>query len=160
MRKRLAQFRKLGRTPEHKWAMLRNMVTSLIKYDRIETTLPKAKELRHLADEVIGYAKRGGGRNDVYGRQLASRVVREKPAIERLFEVLGPRYADRDGGYTRVMKLSRPREGGQRPHGRHRVRRSAGGDTRHEGAEDEEGAVPLPVGEVLEGAGSPRSPPC
>jgi large subunit ribosomal protein L17 len=111
MRKRLAQFRKLGRTPEHKWAMLRNMITSLIKYDRIETTLPKAKELRTLADKVITYAKS----NSVHGRQLAMRVLREKPACERLFEVLGPRYADRDGGYTRVMKLSRPRKGDNAP---------------------------------------------
>ncbi len=111
MRKRLAQFRKLGRTPEHKWAMLRNMVTSLIKYERIETTLPKAKELRHLADKVVTYAKAG----TVHSRQLAMRVLREKPACERLFEILGPRYADRDGGYTRVMKLSRPRRGDNAP---------------------------------------------
>ena len=112
MRKRLAQFRKLGRTPEHKWAMLRNMVTSLIKYDRIETTLPKAKELRTLADQVVTYAKMP---NAAYARQLAMRVLREKPACERLFEVLGPRYADRDGGYTRVMKLARPRKGDNAP---------------------------------------------
>jgi large subunit ribosomal protein L17 len=111
MRKRLAQFRKLGRTPEHKWAMLRNMVTSLIKYERIETTLPKAKELRTLADKVVTYAKA----NTVHARQLAMRVLREKPVCERLFEVLGPRYADRDGGYTRVMKLSRPRKGDNAP---------------------------------------------
>ncbi|KAL3811104.1 hypothetical protein ACHAXA_009874 [Cyclostephanos tholiformis] len=112
MRKRLAQFRKLGRTPDHKWAMLRNMITSLIKYDRIETTLSKAKELRTLADGVIGYAK---SKSAVHGRQLAMRILREKPACERLFEVLGPRYADRDGGYTRVMKLSRNRRGDNAP---------------------------------------------
>ncbi|KAL7461545.1 hypothetical protein ACHAXS_001960 [Conticribra weissflogii] len=111
MRKRLAQYRKLGRTPSHKWAMLRNMVTSLIKHERIETTLPKAKELRHIADKVIGYAKKG----DVHGKQLALRVVREKPMVTKLFEVLGPRYEDRDGGYTRVMKLSRPRRGDNAP---------------------------------------------
>ncbi|KAL3801772.1 hypothetical protein HJC23_001168 [Cyclotella cryptica] len=111
MRKRLAQFRKLGRTPKHKWAMLRNMVTSLIKHERIETTLPKAKELRHLADKVVGYAKRG----NLYGKQLAEQVVREKPMVTKLMEVLGPRYADRDGGYTRVMKLSRPRRGDNAP---------------------------------------------
>jgi large subunit ribosomal protein L17 len=108
MRKRLAQFRKLGRTPEHKRAMLRNMVMSLIKYERIETTLPKAKELRTLADKVVTYAKKNA-------RQLAMRVLREKPVCERLFEVLGPRYADRDGGYTRVMKLARPRKGDNAP---------------------------------------------
>ena len=58
MKKRIA-FRRLGRTTSHKWAMLRNMVTSLIKHERIETTLPKAKELRHLADKVVGYGKDG-----------------------------------------------------------------------------------------------------
>eukprot|EP00585_Thalassiosira_rotula_P009558 CAMPEP_0196142966 /NCGR_PEP_ID=MMETSP0910-20130528/12542_1 /TAXON_ID=49265 /ORGANISM="Thalassiosira rotula, Strain GSO102" /LENGTH=155 /DNA_ID=CAMNT_0041404349 /DNA_START=133 /DNA_END=600 /DNA_ORIENTATION=- len=107
MRKRLAQFRKLGRTPDHKWAMLRNMVTSLIKHERIVTTLPKAKELRFLADKIIGYAKK----DSIHGRQLALRVVREKPVVTKLFEVLGPRYEDRSGGYTRVLKLSRPRRG-------------------------------------------------
>jgi large subunit ribosomal protein L17 len=91
--------------------MLRNMVTSLIKHERIETTLPKAKELRHLADKVVGYAKKG----DVHAKQLALRVVREKPVVTKLFEVLGPRYEDRDGGYTRVMKLSRPRHGDNAP---------------------------------------------
>jgi len=87
------------------------MVTSLIKHERIETTLPKAKELRHLADKVVGYAKKG----DVHAKQLALRVVREKPVVTKLFEVLGPRYEDRDGGYTRVMKLSRPRHGDNAP---------------------------------------------
>lgn len=111
MRKRLAQFRKLGRTPEHKWAMLRNMVTSLIKHERIVTTVPKAKELRHLADKVIGYAKK----DTTHTRQLAMKILREKPMRVKLFEVLGPRYADRDGGYTRVMKLSRPRAGDNAP---------------------------------------------
>ncbi|KAL9187147.1 hypothetical protein ACHAXT_010867 [Thalassiosira profunda] len=112
MRKRLAQYRKLGRTPEHKWAMLRNMVTSLIKYERIVTTVPKAKELRHLADKVIGYTKR---HTTIHGKQMAMKIVREKPAVTKLFEVLGPRYEDRDGGYTRVMKLSRPRAGDNAP---------------------------------------------
>ena len=111
MRKRLAQFRKLGRTPDHKWAMLRNMVTSLIKYERIVTTVPKAKELRHLADKMVGYAKK----NTIHKQQLAMRIIREKPVCTKLFEVLGPRYQDRDGGYTRVMKLSRPRKGDNAP---------------------------------------------
>lgn len=111
MRKRLAQYRKLGRTPTHKWHMLRNMVTSLIKYERIVTTVPKAKELRHLADKVVGYAKK----NSTHGRQLALRIVREKPVVTKLFEVLGPRYEDRSGGYTRVLKLSRPRRGDNAP---------------------------------------------
>ncbi|KAL7523336.1 hypothetical protein ACHAXR_000133 [Thalassiosira sp. AJA248-18] len=112
MRKRLAQYRKLGRTPEHKWAMLRNMVTSLIKHERIVTTAPKAKELRHLADTIVGYTKKS---KTVHGKQMAWKIIREKPAITKLFEVLGPRYEDRDGGYTRVMKLSRPRRGDNAP---------------------------------------------
>lgn len=112
MRKRLAQFRKLGRTPEHKWAMLRNMVTSLIKHERIVTTLPKAKDLRFLADKVVGYAKKG---KTAHGYQLALRIIREKPVAVKLFEVLGPRYEDREGGYTRILKLSRNRRGDNAP---------------------------------------------
>jgi large subunit ribosomal protein L17 len=165
MRKRLAQFRKLNRTPSHKWAMLRNMLTSLIKYERIETTLPKAKELRTLADKVVGYAKKevkwlqaqqqqqqaiigadatrgsGNGSSSVgsaddntaatttnnnnnnnnkplihhHSRQLASTLLRETPLITKLFTILGPRYLDRPGGYTRILKLSKPRKGDNAP---------------------------------------------
>ena len=106
MKKRLA-FRKLGRQPAHKWAMLRNMVTSLIKHERIVTTLPKAKELRKLADKMVGLGKSG----TLHARRQADAVIREKPVLTKLFEVLGPRYQEREGGYTRVMKLSRPRHG-------------------------------------------------
>ena len=106
MRKRIA-FRKLGRQPAHKWAMLRNMVTSLIKHERIVTTLPKAKELRRLADKMVGLGKDGS----LHARRQADTVIREKPVLTKLFEVLGPRYQEREGGYTRVMKLSRPRHG-------------------------------------------------
>lgn len=106
MRKRIA-FRKLGRQPAHKWAMLRNMVTSLIKHERIVTTLPKAKELRKLADKMVGLGKNGS----LHARRQADTVIREKPVLAKLFEVLGPRYQEREGGYTRVMKLSRPRKG-------------------------------------------------
>ena len=106
MRKRIA-FRKLGRQPAHKWAMLRNMVTSLIKHERIVTTLPKAKELRRLADKMVGLGKDGS----LHARRQADTVIREKPVLTKLFEVLGPRYQEREGGYTRVMKLSRPRQG-------------------------------------------------
>jgi len=83
------------------------MVTSLIKHERIVTTVPKAKELRTLADKVIGYAKKG----NMASQQRAMRIIREKPACTKLFDVLGPRYIDRDGGYTRVMKLSQTRKG-------------------------------------------------
>ena len=87
--------------------MLRNMVTSLIKHERIVTTVPKAKELRTLADKVIGYAKKG----NMASQQRAMRIIREKPACTKLFDILGPRYEDRDGGYTRVLKLSQTRKG-------------------------------------------------
>lgn len=91
--------------------MLRNMVTSLIYHERIVTTVPKAKEVRHLAEKIIKHAKNGS----LHSRRLADKVVREKPAVTKLFEVLGPRYQDREGGYTRVLKLSKPRQGDNAP---------------------------------------------
>eukprot|EP01039_Chlorochromonas_danica_P016773 gene16773-19892_t len=100
-------FRQLGRDPEHRWAMLRNMVTSLIKHERIITTTARAKELRRVADHMVTYAKK----SNLHSRRLALRVVREKPMVTKLFEILGPRYMDREGGYTRVVKLNRPRRG-------------------------------------------------
>jgi len=101
-------FRKLGRKTSHKWAMLRNMVTSLIKHERIVTTVAKAKELRHLADHVISLAK-----SDIQlsGIRQADKIIREKPVLTKLFQVLGPRYEKREGGYTRVLKLSKRRKG-------------------------------------------------
>ena len=98
-------MRKLGKDSAHRWAMLRNMVTSLIYHERIKTTTPKAKELRRVADQMITYAKKG----DLHNRRLAAGVVREKAAVVKLFEILGPRYEDRQGGYTRVLKLGQPR---------------------------------------------------
>lgn len=106
MKKRIA-FRKLSRTPSHKWAMLRNMATSLIEHERIVTTVPKAKELRHVAEHLVGLAKKG----TIHQRQQANAIVRTKPALTKLFEILGPRYAERQGGYTRILKLSKPRVG-------------------------------------------------
>jgi large subunit ribosomal protein L17 len=87
--------------------MLRNMVTSLVKHERIITTTARAKELRRVADRVVGYAKKG----DLHNRRLALRILREKPMAAKLFEILGPRYQDREGGYTRIMKLAKPRRG-------------------------------------------------
>ena len=110
MKKRIA-FRKLGRTSSHRWAMLRNMVTSLIYHERIVTTLPKAKELRRLADKVVKFGKNGS----LHSRRQANKIIRERPALSKLFEVLGPRYQDRDGGYTRVLKLSQNRKGDNAP---------------------------------------------
>lgn len=100
--------RKLNRTSSHRIAMLRNMVTSLIKFERIRTTTPKAKTLRPYAEKLITYAKKG---DQAHGMRLAARIVREQGALIKLFEVLGPRYAERSGGYTRILKLQKPREG-------------------------------------------------
>ncbi|ETV79753.1 ribosomal protein L17 [Aphanomyces astaci] len=99
MRHRLA-FRRLGRPTEHRLALLRNQVTSLIEHERIQTTLPKAKELRRLADQVITLAKQ----NDLPARREAESIIRTKPMFDKLFDVLGPRYEDRAGGYTRILK--------------------------------------------------------
>ena len=106
MKKRIA-FRKLSRTPSHKWAMLRNMATSLIEHERIVTTLPKAKELRRLAEHLITLSKKG----NLHERQQANAIVRTKPALTKLFDILGPRYQERQGGYTRILKLAKPRHG-------------------------------------------------
>jgi large subunit ribosomal protein L17 len=106
MRKRIS-FRKLGMDGEHRWAMLRNMVTSLIHHERIMTTTPRAKELRRVAEQMVTHAKIG----NLHHRRLASGVVRERSAVVKLFEILGPRYKDRPGGYTRVMKLGLARRG-------------------------------------------------
>ena len=106
MRKRIA-FRKLSKDSEHRWAMLRNMVTSLIHHERIITTTPKAKELRRVAENMVTHAKKG----DLHHRRLAAGVVQERSAVVKLFEILGPRYKERPGGYTRILKLAKPRRG-------------------------------------------------
>ena len=87
------------------------MVTSLIYHERIQTTVPKAKELKRLAEWMIGYGKDGS----LAARRQADAILREKPALTKLFEVLGPWYADREGGYTRILKLSQPRNGDKAP---------------------------------------------
>jgi large subunit ribosomal protein L17 len=110
MKKRIA-FRKLGRTTSHKWSMLRNQVSSLIEHERIVTTEAKAKELRHLADHVVTLAKRG----DLHNRRRAASIVRGDWNVSKLFDVLGPRYQWREGGYCRVLKLARPRVGDNAP---------------------------------------------
>ncbi|CAM9171488.1 unnamed protein product [Discosporangium mesarthrocarpum] len=83
------------------------MVTSLIYHERIRTTVARAKELRKVADNMVTHAKDGS----LHHRRMAAAVVREKAAVVKLFEVLGPRYKEREGGYTRVLKLQRPRPG-------------------------------------------------
>jgi large subunit ribosomal protein L17 len=107
MRKRY-NFRQLGRTTSHKWAMLRNMVTSLIEHERIVTTTAKAKEVRSLAEKVVTMAKND---NAIHARRQINRIVQTDTAATKLLNVLGPRYALRSGGYTRIMKIARPRVG-------------------------------------------------
>lgn len=92
--------RKLQRTSSHRIAMLRNMAASLIKHEQITTTLPKARELRPYVEKLITLAKRGGLSN----RRLAMARLMDETQLAKLFDTLAPRYADRDGGYTRVLK--------------------------------------------------------
>ncbi|RMH11968.1 MAG: 50S ribosomal protein L17 [Gemmatimonadetes bacterium] len=93
--------RNFSRTASHRRAMLRNMATSLFRHGRIETTTAKAKELRPYAERLITLAKRG----DLHARRLAARKIQDREVLGRLFEDLGPRFAERPGGYTRVLKL-------------------------------------------------------
>ncbi len=93
--------RKLGRTKAHRQAMFANMASSLILHDRLETTLPRAKELRRLADRMVTLGKRG----TIAARRRALQLIRSRRAVNKAFDELAPRYADRSGGYTRIMKL-------------------------------------------------------
>jgi len=92
--------RKLNRTATHRSALFASLAVALIKHEQIATTLPKAKELRRVADRLITLAKRG----DLHARRLAFSRIRDEAMVAKLFDTLGPRYADRPGGYTRVMK--------------------------------------------------------
>ena len=92
--------RKLNRTTSHRKAMLANMAASLIEHEQIVTTLPKAKELAPFMDKLITLAKRG----DLHGRRLAMSKVRNEEQVKKLFDTLGGRYTERNGGYTRVLK--------------------------------------------------------
>jgi large subunit ribosomal protein L17 len=92
--------RKLGRNTEHRRALLRNLVTSLILDERIETTVPKAKETRAVAERVITWGKRG----DLHARRLAASYCLSAPAVKKLFEDVVKRYESRNGGYTRIIR--------------------------------------------------------
>jgi large subunit ribosomal protein L17 len=92
--------RKLNRTAEHRRAMFGNMAAALIKHEQIVTTLPKAKELRPIVEKLVTLGKRG----DLHARRQAIAAMRDVPMVKKLFEVLGPRYKARNGGYTRVVK--------------------------------------------------------
>ena len=92
--------RRLNRTPSHRRALFANMAAALIKHEQIVTTLPKAKELRRVMDRLMTLAKRG----NLHSRRLAISRVRDEAMVKKLFDELGPRYKDRSGGYTRVLK--------------------------------------------------------
>ncbi len=134
--------RKLNRDPKHRRALLRNLVTSLLERDRVRTTDAKAKELRRLADRMVTLGKKG----TLDARRRAMQLVRKRSAVRRLFSEIAPRFGDRAGGYTRVLKVGirsgdaapmsiveftalvlaeeKPASGGGRKKGRRRLRLS------------------------------------
>lgn len=93
--------KRLGRNSSHRSAMLRNMVTSLLEHEKITTTDARAKELRKVAERMITLGKRG----DLHARRQALEVIRDRKVVAKLFDMVGPRYKDRPGGYTRIIKL-------------------------------------------------------
>ena len=93
-------YRRLNRTHEHRKALFANMAGSLIEHEQIKTTLPKAKELRPIVEKLITLAKRG----DLHARRLAASQLKEDQYVKKLFDILGPRYVERKGGYTRVLR--------------------------------------------------------
>ncbi len=98
--------RKLNRTSAHRKMLYRNLVTALFKHERIQTTVPKAKEARIVAEKLITFAKKG----DLHSRRMAARKVNEPEVLQKLFAEIGPRYSERPGGYTRIMRMG-PRKG-------------------------------------------------
>ena len=93
-------YRRLNRTHEHRKALWANMAGSLIEHEQIKTTLPKAKELRPIIEKLITLGKRG----DLHARRQAASQLKQEPFAQKLFEVLGPRYAERQGGYVRIVR--------------------------------------------------------
>ncbi len=106
MRHRVAT-KKLGRTASHRTAMRRNMASSIIEHERITTTTVKAKAIRPFVEKLVTLSKE----DTVHHRRHAFALLRNKEAVTKLFETLGPRFNDRPGGYTRILKLSKPRLG-------------------------------------------------
>lgn len=96
------QGRKLGRTASHRKAMFVNMAAALIKHEQITTTLPKAKELRPVVEKLVTLSRRGA--NNLHARRQLIAQVGDEAQVQKLFDVIGPRYAKRPGGYTRVLK--------------------------------------------------------
>jgi len=102
--------RKLGRVTEHRIALLRNQATALLRHERIQTTLPKAKELRPFVERIITIAKRGvangaSGPRTLHAKRLVATDVHDTAVVDKLFESLAPRFAARPGGYTRILRL-------------------------------------------------------
>jgi large subunit ribosomal protein L17 len=97
----LKQGRKLGRTSAHRKALLRNLATALMEHERIITTEAKAKELRRVADKLVTLGKRG----DLHARRQALQVIRSNAVVRKLFDEVAPRFSERHGGYTRVLRL-------------------------------------------------------
>jgi large subunit ribosomal protein L17 len=103
--------RRLGGSPSHQKAILTNLIKSMVEYERLETTQAKAKELQPLLDKLIGLAKRG----DLHARRQALAIINDRDVVHKLFDDIGPRYEDREGGYSRVVKT------GPSPHGHNRI---------------------------------------
>src|ERR687894_2908492 len=109
MRHNLA-FRKLGRVTEHRIALLRNQAIALLRHERIETTIPKAKELRPFVERLITIAKRGVASGEANGKSLHARrlvlaEIPDKDVVSKLFDEVAPRFAERPGGYTRILRV-------------------------------------------------------
>ncbi|MCR5805777.1 MAG: 50S ribosomal protein L17 [Oscillospiraceae bacterium] len=102
----MAGSRKLGRTSDHRKAMLRAMVTYLLENGKIETTVTRAKEVRSMAEKMITIAKK----NDLHSKRLVLAYVTKEDVVKKLFDEIGPKYAERNGGYTRILKTG-PRRG-------------------------------------------------
>ena len=100
-------YRKLGRTSEHRKALFRNQLRSLIAHERIITTLPKAKELRPIAEKIVTLGRQA---ESLHARRQVAEVVTDRDLVKRLFTEIGPRFVNRPGGYTRIVKLG-PRAG-------------------------------------------------
>ncbi len=102
----MAGYRKLGRVSAHRDLMLRNMVTSLLKHGKIQTTVTRAKEAKRMAEKMITLGKRG----DLHARRLALAYITEETVVKNLFDEISPKYKERNGGYTRILRLE-PRKG-------------------------------------------------
>jgi large subunit ribosomal protein L17 len=97
----LKSGRQLSRNSSHRWALMRNLITALLREEKIQTTDPKAKELRRWVDRVITLGKQG----TLHARRQVLSIVQDKAVVRKLFDTIGPRFKDRPGGYTRIIKL-------------------------------------------------------